>query len=87
MSFLSRLFSSSDDGDGEQPCNVSGHDWKHKEVHGFYTHGVPYFGLGKSFRVDRKDYYKCRKCGKADFREKSIGTIKVDADSNELTVV
>ena len=86
MKLLNRLFASDVDAE-ERPCRVTGHDWHETGVTGYYTHGVPHFGPGDSWRVEKKLRFECRKCGDVKFKNKSVGRIKVDKETDELTVV
>lgn len=71
----------------QKPCNITGHEWEHKGVKGYYTRGVPHFTAGSSWTVVRDDHYECGKCGKPDFRETKVGRVKVDKETDELTVI
>jgi len=86
MGIISRLFTSDVDGD-EKPCRVTGHDWRETGVSGYYTHGVPHFGPGDSWRVEKKLRIECRKCGDVKFKNERVGRIKVDKETDELSVV
>ena len=68
-------------------CNRYGHNWENLGVSGYHTHGVPHFGMGDSFKVERQDRYKCTKCGKVKFEKRKVGRIKVNKKTDELTVV
>lgn len=78
------------DGEAEEdtsPCNVSGHDWSDIRTHGYYTSGVPHFGPGDSWEIEKKMHKECTKCGRAQFDKTTIGKVAVDKDTDELVIV
>lgn len=71
----------------DKPCSKVGHSHEKTGVVGYHTYGVPYFGFGTSFKVKRKDREECPKCGDVRFPKTYVGKIRVDKETDELTVV
>jgi len=79
--------SSVDDENEDLACNVAGHEWEQKHSPSYYAHGVPGFGPGNKFKVEKKTMYECVKCGNLNQEKEVIGRIAVDLDTDELTVI
>lgn len=71
----------------EKACNISGHSFEQKYGPEYHAHGVPHFGRGDSFTVKKSISEECSKCGKYRQRKEKIGKVRVDADTDEMTVV
>ena len=67
-------------------CNINGHNWQVDGINGYYTSGVPHLMSKDSFTVKKKIHKKCSKCGKSNFVKEKIGEIKVNKETDELTV-
>lgn len=90
MSWLSRLLSSSesnpdDSPDHQRPCNVTGHDWQP-------AYSPDYFARSATFRDNvmrfkKKTHEKCSKCDDYRSQREWIGKVKIDKETDELTVI
>lgn len=78
-----------DETDGEsddRACNITGHEWD-TSISGYHASGVPHFGFGDSWQIEKKYHKQCKKCGRSKFPKETIGKVRVDKETDELTVV
>lgn len=89
MSLLGKLLGreSEEAESDDRACNVSGHDFQPKNGPHYHSKGVPHFGFGSYFTIEKKIPEECTKCGKYRQREKQIGKVSVDKETDELTIL
>jgi hypothetical protein len=69
----------------DKACNISGHDWQS-------AYSSDYYARSKTFkdnvlRVKKKTHEKCRKCSNYQNNREWIGKVKIDKETDELTVI
>lgn len=72
-----------------QPCNVSGHDFEDadSETMGTYARNVgSIFSRRTTFKIYRRIYYYCNKCGHIEDDTETVGRVTVTED-DEIEVV